>query len=151
MSSPFKFYDFMKYQYLQTNLQYFIYFFEKFIITLVIFLFKFLLVRATVDWWRARFIRGRLEVALRAPLLPSLFPHCLFLHFFVRLLCNNVMLSTCWHKSTQESFCLCYLLNAKKDRIMCRLVSLKQSWDLVAHFEPISESTPTVLLLPLVS
>jgi len=28
---------------------------------------------------------------------------------------------------------------------------LKQSWDLVAHFEPISESTPTVPLLPLVS
>jgi len=26
-----------------------------------------------------------------------------------------------------------------------------QSWDLVAHFEPISESTPTVPLLPLVS
>jgi len=28
---------------------------------------------------------------------------------------------------------------------------LNQSWDLVAHFEPISESTPTVPLLPLVS
>jgi len=28
---------------------------------------------------------------------------------------------------------------------------LIQSWDLVAHFEPISESTPTVLLLLLVS
>jgi len=28
---------------------------------------------------------------------------------------------------------------------------LEQSWDLVAHFELISESTPTVLLLPLVS
>jgi len=27
-----------------------------------------------------------------------------------------------------------------------RLIILKQSWDLVAHFEPISKSTPTDLL-----
>jgi len=31
------------------------------------------------------------------------------------------------------------------------LDNIDQSWDLVAHFEPISESTPTDLLLPLVS
>jgi len=30
-------------------------------------------------------------------------------------------------------------------------IYLDQKWDLVAHFEPISESTPTVPLLPLVS
>jgi len=54
--------------------------------------------------------------------------YCILLFVCLCQGCRNLwVLSIWWHKSTQVSFCLCYLLlNIKKDRTrcLCRFVSL---------------------------
>jgi len=73
-----------------------------------------------------------------------IFSYNIISRIFVHL-CTYKVLSIWWHKSTQVSFCLCYLLNAEKDRTMFVSTYITKYGTLVRRC--IMNARPIVLLM----